>query len=346
MALAFFSRLYDTLQAFRGIDPTFIPDDHVPGKDLTGKWIIITGGNSGIGFEAAKSFSKWGANIIFACREPPAYEQHPKDAVNICSEISQTESHSSIIEWWEIDLTELKSVELFCQKWLATDRTLDILCNNAGVPAGDPTRMTNDGFQWTHQINLLAPVLMTLRLLPSLAKSAEPRIICTVSAALHQGQLDFENFNGGPNQVSDYNNNKLFFQMWIAEMQSRFLRCPEYLHITINGVNPGLVLTPIWRSTRDGKSIVDFLKRWCGITPRQGSFAITYAATSPELGPDHSKQGVGAPNGRGGGRYFNRVWEAPAKHYCNDLDARLVLWAKLNEELYLKEKGLLSGLGA
>ena len=199
----------------------------------------------------------------------------------------------------------------------------------------------------TPQINLLAPVLTTLRLLPSLSKSAEPRIICTVSAAHHRGQLDFDRFNGGSELVLDYSNNKLFFQMWVAEMQSRFLKHPEYLHITINGVNPGMVRTSIWENVKKVDSpSYRFLMWHCSVSAKQGSFAITHAATNPEFGPDPKKQNVGAPYGRGGGKYINRVWEAPAKSCCEDRAARLRVWALLNEELCLEEKGLLEVLGA
>lgn len=87
------------------------------------------------------------------------------------------------------------------------------------------------------------------------------------------------------------------------------------------------------------------LLRYIAITPQQGSSAITHAATSPELGPDPKRQNVGASNGRGGGKYINRIWEASPKFECNDPDARSKLWIKLDEELYLREKGLITTLG-
>jgi hypothetical protein len=144
---------------------------------------------------------------------------------------------------------------------------------------------------------------------------------------------------------SDYANNKLFFQMWIVEMQDRFLKSREYMHITINGINPGFVNSGIWNSVKsDG--FLKSIRHYFAITPQQGSIAITHVATSPEFGPDPNKQGVGAPNGRGGGKYINRIWEAPAQSYCNDRDARLRLWTKLDAELHLQEKGLLEILGS
>lgn len=145
-----------------------------------------------------------------------------------------------------------------------------------------------------------------------------------------------------------YPNNKLYFQMWVAELQSRLLKHPEYLHITINGVHPGFVASNIWNilEGRDGSGLVlNFLLRYVAITPQQGSLAITHAATSPVFGPDPKKQGVGVENGRGGGLYINRIWEAPSQWHCADLDARSRLWVKLDEELHLEEKGLLDVLG-
>lgn len=137
--------------------------------------------------------------------------------------------------------------------------------------------------------------------------------------------------------------------MWVAELQSRFLKHPEYRHITVNGVNPGYVASGIWNTIDDATDfmgrVLKILLPYISITPQQGSFAITQAATSPELGPDPEKQYVGASNGRGGGKYINRIWEARPHSLCNDTNARLRLWIKLDEELHLQEKGLLEVLG-
>ncbi|KAJ5868817.1 hypothetical protein N7534_003370 [Penicillium rubens] len=325
-------------------------DQHVPGTNLTDKWIIISGSNNGVGFEAAKSFASWGANLILACREPPAWEQHPTAAVNECKDLAAAHGHSSTIEWWPIDMADLGSVDAFCQRWLQCDRALHILCNNAGIAESTvQTRITKDGFQLVHQVNFLSHVLLTLRLLPSLARSAEPRIICTTSCYHHLGVFDLDRVNGKQSwKGNDYQNNKLYFQMWVAEMQSRLLKHPEYIHITINGVHPGFVASGIWEGLEDaGKAPggLGLLLRYVAITSQQGGLAIAHAATGLEFGPDPKTQGVGAENGHGGGKYINRIWEAPAKSYCNDPEARSRLWTKLDEELGLQEKGLLTVLG-
>ncbi|KAH8647703.1 hypothetical protein BX600DRAFT_490271 [Xylariales sp. PMI_506] len=346
MASAVFSKLYNLLQAVRGGNITTLTSKDVPGADLRGKWIVISGSNNGIGFEAAKSFAAWGANLILACREPPDWELHPKAAADECRKIASTHGHKSTIEWWEVDMADLSSVEAFCQRWLDSDRALDILCNNAGTGSTAHDRMTKDGFQLVHQVNLLSQVLVTLRLLPSLARSAEPRIVCTTSCFHHLGIVDLEHVNCGPDMSgNDYTNNKLYFQMWITELQSRFLKHSEYLHITVHGVNPGYVASGIWKSIRPediSGQFLGFLAPYLAITPEQGSFAITHAATSPKLGPDPKTQSVGSSQGGGGGKYINRIWEAPPHPDCANTEARLRLWIKLDEELHLQEKSLLS----
>lgn len=348
------------------MNPATFTDKDIPGANLVGKWIIITGSNNGIGFETAQTFAKWGANLILACRDPPAREIHPNEAVKRIKQIAEENGHQSTIEWWKIDMANFKSIEDFAQRWLEADRPLDILCNNAGI-AAPPTghRFTADGFEFIHQVgllklmlqytdltfqvNLLSHVLLTLRLLPSIARSPEPRIICTTSCTHHTGILDLKHFDCGPDMRGrSYANNKLYYQMWIAELQSRFLKHPEYLHITINGVHPGFVASGIWNALKSAgimDGVLKFLLRFLAIDPKQGSYSIANAATHPVFGPDPKTQGAGAVEGRGGGKYINRIWEAPPKVHVRDPEARAAVWKKLNEELDLQEKGLLAVLG-
>lgn len=144
--------LHDLFQAVGGADRTILTDQHVPGADLRGKWIAISGSNNGVGFEAAKSFAAWGANLILACREPPAWELHPTAAVKECKDLAEAQGHSSTIEWWELYMADLSSVEAFCRRWLECDRALDILCNNAGIATAANPHMTKDGYQLVHQV--------------------------------------------------------------------------------------------------------------------------------------------------------------------------------------------------
>jgi NAD(P)-dependent dehydrogenase (short-subunit alcohol dehydrogenase family) len=333
----------------------------VPDVDLSGKWVIISGSNNGIGREAALQFAKWGANVILACRNPPPKEIPPDKVVEECLGAAKENGHKkSTIEWWELDCAKLKSVEAFAQRWMDTRRALDILCNNAGIgssPGGSKVFKTEDGFEITHQVNFLSHVLLTLRLLPSLARAPAPRIVCTTSCFHYHGKFNVSNFNNelgltGTEGVGFYPNNKLYFQVWLTELQRRMLQHEQYRHITINGVHPGYVDSGIWipnteggwftrLKTRVAKASAHFL----GINPQQGSLAILHGATSFEAGPDPKVQGVGEKGGKGGGRYFNRIWEETPMPHTKDADCRQRVWRKVNDELKLQEAGLLDVLG-
>lgn len=140
-------------QGARGLEGSEIT---LPDVDLRGKWIVITGGNNGIGREAALRFASWGANIILGCRPPPPHEKHPDVTVSDCTASARAAGHeSSVIEWWHCDMTDFSTVEAFAKRWLATGRALDILCNNAGIGrtrSGKLTK-TKDGFEIVHQVS-------------------------------------------------------------------------------------------------------------------------------------------------------------------------------------------------
>lgn len=134
-----------------------LTDADVPPVDLTGKWILISGANNGIGKEAALTFASWGANIVLACRDPRSSEGHPLEAVDACKALAKSNGHLSTIEWWKYDATDLSTVDALAQRWLDTGRPLDVLCNNAGVgssPSMTATvSLTKDGFEFVHQVS-------------------------------------------------------------------------------------------------------------------------------------------------------------------------------------------------
>ncbi|TID21620.1 short-chain dehydrogenase TIC 32 [Venturia nashicola] len=335
-----------------------VPEEDL--KSVQGKWIILSGSNNGIGREAAIAFAQNGANLVLACRDPPPHETHPEAVVTECLEAAKKRGHyKTSIEWWPIDSSKLSTVEAFCTRWLDTGRALDILCNNAGIgssPGGNKVFKTQDGFEIVHQVNLLSHVLITLRLLPSLAKAPAPRVVCTTSCFHYLGKFDLRNFNGGDGAIVGegvqlYQNNKLYFQVWLTELQRRLLLHPEYKHITVNGVHPGYVNSGIWNVNSNSfltpviSSVLKTMSYFLGINPQQGSLCLLHAATSLTAGPDPEVQGVGVHGGKGGGRYFSRIWEEEPMPHTRDADCRMRVWRKVNDELKLQEKGLLDVLG-
>lgn len=244
------------------------------------------GGNNGIGKEAALQFATWGANLILACRDPPPHETHPNAVIAECRELANAAGHEkSQLEWWTVNFADLSSVEAFASRWLETKRPLSILCNNAGMgstPNPVPFK-TKDGFEMIHQVNFLSHVLLTLRLLPSLAQAEEPRIVCSTSCYHYVGTFDISNFNGKPGDpdganLQYYQNNKLYFQIWLTELQHRLLEHEQYRKITINGYHPGYVNSGIWTLAMAKESwwawaiqcVLKTMAYFIAITPQQG----------------------------------------------------------------------------
>ena len=329
------SPLWTNWQSLKG---THFRNLTVKPTDLQGRRIILTGGNNGIGLEAAVQFAAWGAHVVLGCRpNPPRTEVSPDDAVKRCLDAARKAGHSKVqIEHWECDMASLESVNKFAQRYLATGHPLDILCNNAGMTSGfGKPVITNDGFEIVHQVNFLSHTLMTLTLLPALAKATSPRIVCTTSCMQYFGIFDLEgNANSGKNA---YPNNKLYFQTWLTELQCRLLKNPAYSHIVAHGVHPGYVQTGIWQTDL---SKMEFLERslnqllpYIGINAQQGSLTIVHAATAEEgnLQPIDQLEGTGFL--RGGAKYFNRTWEETPMPQTRDRDCRRQVWEFVGGEL-------------
>ncbi|KAI1906964.1 hypothetical protein LOZ53_005007 [Ophidiomyces ophidiicola] len=323
--------------AWKTLKGTYGATVTVPEVNLSHKWVLITGSNNGIGREAAIQFAKSGANLVLACRQPPSYETHPEQAVEDCKAAAGECGGQQVIEWWECDMADLASVEALAKRWNETNRPLDILVNNAGIaqPQGKVV-LTRDGFEICHQVNLLSHALLTLSLLPSIAQASSPRIICTTSCLHYWGAYDLSNSNSGDNA---YANNKLYFQIWLSELQLRLLRRPDYDHIVVHGVHPGYVKTGIFRHINDGNEasmgmallswILPRLLVWVGIDSQQGCLAIFNAATAPEFG----LQVDSVDELRGGAKYFNRLWVDDPSPYTRDATSREEVWEFILDEL-------------
>ncbi|KAG0645470.1 Retinol dehydrogenase 13 [Hyphodiscus hymeniophilus] len=342
------SLLWCTWQLLRGMNPRHLT---IPDADLRGKWVLLTGGNSGIGREASLQFAKWGANIILGCRQPPPHEMHPDVAVEEYKAAALAAGHEgTVIQWWEVDMGSLESVEAFAKRWLAKECALDILANNAGLGGyvGD-TKHTIDGFELVHQVNFLSHVYLTMWLLPSLSKARQPRIICTTSNMQYLGTFDLTNTTRGKGA---YPNNKLYFQTWLTELQDRMSKHASCEHVVIQGVHPGFVASNIWNLPSNNvkwseriAGRLSLLFGWFGIDPQQGSLSITHAATAAEAGSNLPELLDGMKLGRGGGRFFNRIWDEVPMPQTKDPECRQMIWDLVSRELKLEEKGLLNDLG-
>ncbi|MBW2255631.1 MAG: SDR family NAD(P)-dependent oxidoreductase, partial [Deltaproteobacteria bacterium] len=151
--------------------------------DLTGKLAVVTGANSGIGFETARALALHGARVVLACRNP----QKGEEAVARL----RSESSEARVEFLQLDLSSLASVSDFASALNQRFDWLDMLVNNAGVMM-PPHGTTEDGFELQFGTNHLGHFALTGRLLPLLRATPGARVV-TVSSVVHrQGRMNFD----------------------------------------------------------------------------------------------------------------------------------------------------------
>jgi len=154
--------------------------DQVP--DQSGRTVIVTGSNSGIGYQAALALAKRKARVVLACRN----QEKAKAAV----ERIQVEVPTASLVSLPLDLADLSSVAAFSDAFRSAHRQLDILINNAGVMAL-PKRRTKDGFEMQFGTNHLGHFALTGRLLDLLLATPGSRVV-NVSSMAHQfGRIRF-----------------------------------------------------------------------------------------------------------------------------------------------------------
>ena len=186
--------------------PHMCPDELLT-KDLSGRAIVITGANSGIGFETAKQLAKQGAHVVFACRRVDEGQSQAKAIV--------AEFPSASVECKRLDLGDLGSVREFAKELLTERDSLSGLINNAGV-MNTPDKKTANGFEMQFGVNHLGHFLLTELLLPALKKGAPSRIV-NVSSCYH----DRAQGRDGRIHIDDPNYEKRPYDGWEAYAQSK-----------------------------------------------------------------------------------------------------------------------------
>ena len=169
--------------------------------DLSGRTIVITGGNSGIGFEAAKASLANGARVIIACRDA-------EKAQKACAAVREMSS-SGTIEAVALDLASLASVRACADELTKRCPQLDVLVNNAGVMA-IPKRETEDGFEMQFGTNHLGHFALSALLYPLLGQAPGARIVTVSSLAHNFGFLNLADLHG-----------RWLYDPWLAYGQSK-----------------------------------------------------------------------------------------------------------------------------
>lgn len=239
--------------------------------DLTGKKVIITGGNSGIGLHAATKLAAKGAHVIIAARNKERAEESIKEIKKRFKDAS--------CEYIPLDLTSFKSIQKFIGTIKLNHPVIDILINNAGVIMQDPRNISKEGFDPHIATNCLGHFLLTNGLLECLKKSKKARIVTVASMAEKLGLLDVDNFaeDNVPGWLS-YTYSKVATLVNSYEL-NRKLQDAGLNHITSVASHPGLTNTESPQITGLNKVIVNGI----GMPIEKGALSLLVAATNDEL---------------------------------------------------------------
>ena len=298
--------------------------DDIP--DQSGKTVLVTGGNSGLGYETVLQLARKGARVLLAVRDrgrgTAALERLGAEAPGNQAELAQ------------IDLADLTSVERFAAGFLAGGEDLDLLINNAGVMAIPHRETTAQGYERQFGTNHLGHFALTGRLLPALARRPGSRVV-TVSSNRHKSAkgIDFDDLQAehGYRPWGAYDQSKLANAMFVLELGRR-LRAAG-LDIVSAGAHPGFAHTNLQVSgpRSGGTSLVargmGLATRLFAQPARDGALPTLYAATAANV---HGGDYFG-PDGPGEmrGHHPKLVQFSAAAH---DQAAAARLWA-VSEEL-------------
>nr|XP_969508.2 PREDICTED: uncharacterized protein LOC657996 [Tribolium castaneum] len=239
---------------------------------LVGKTAIITGANTGIGFETALDFAKRGARVILACRD----EKRAEDARY--KVIEETGNKNVVVKL--INMSSFNSVREFAKEINETEDRLDILVNNAGA-GGIGDKKSKDGHVLLMQINYFSSFLLTHLLIGLLKKTKGSRVINVSSmVAKYAKNFDVSNVDKYPGIVTVYYYSKLCNILFTKELARRL----EGTEVTTYSLHPGAVKTELYRHAKNGyKLLFQFLTNIFFKTSEEGAQTTIYCSVTKRI---------------------------------------------------------------
>jgi retinol dehydrogenase-12 len=209
--------------------------------DLTGRTIVVTGGNTGLGKETCIRLAKLGADVIIGSRS----QKRGADAAEEVRALLNTEKVTSMV----LDLSSMKSIQSFAKDFQSKHDRLDVLVNNAGVMAIPTRELTTDGFEKQMGINHFGHFHLTSLLLPQIKAAGkitgDARVI-NLSSMAHQIAFDGMNWDDLQSEKEydpwkAYGQSKLANVLFTRELQKRLAGSAETAGVSTAAVHPGNV---------------------------------------------------------------------------------------------------------
>jgi NAD(P)-dependent dehydrogenase (short-subunit alcohol dehydrogenase family) len=290
---------------------------------LGGKVAVVTGANSGVGFEMARELARKGATVVLACRD----EAKGNRAIARI----RAEQPGALLELIRLDLANLTSVRRFATNFAQTHPTLNILCNNAGVMA-IPYLKTADGYEMQFGTNHLGHFALTGLLLATLRATPGARMVTVSSSAHHRGQINFDDLQSEQRYEPwrAYAQSKLANLLFTYELERKFEAArvdalsvaahPGYAATNLHTAGPRLSGSPLMERIMQVGNLVVAQSAALGALP------LLYAATAPDVrGGDYIGPG-------GFMAYRGHPVKVQSNAASHDQAAAARLWA-LSEEL-------------
>jgi NAD(P)-dependent dehydrogenase (short-subunit alcohol dehydrogenase family) len=254
-----------------------------------GRRAVITGANSGIGFETALALAQKGAELILPART----QAKADDAVaRILKQVPDARLNAEIL-----DLGSQASVHAFARRVIQRfpGQSLDLLINNAGVMALPKRELTEDGFERQFATNYLGPFALTALLLPSMKQIAGSRVVTVSSSASKQGRIELDNLQSERSykpMSQAYAQSKLADLIFTLELQRRLTAAGSPVLTT--AAHPGYAVTNLQADhLRLGlKMLITAMKPFLSQDAAHGALPTLYAAVALEAvaggyyGPD------------------------------------------------------------
>ena len=277
--------------------------------DQTGRTILITGANSGLGLRSAEALAAKGARVLLGCRNA--------ERAATALEAVKAKATGAAPEVRSLDLQSLASVRE-CAAALSDELdALDVLMNNAGIMAV-PKAVTEDGFESQLGTNHLGHFALTGLLLPTLLQALEPRVVNVSSNAHKMGRMQFDDLFFERRRYSRwraYGQSKLANLLFTSELQRQAVE--HCTSLTAVAAHPGYAATNLTSGPAIGaallKPVLAVADRFAGQPDHMGALPQLYATTMPDVladdywGPDGIREQRGHPTRVGRTRHAQRA---------------------------------------
>ncbi|KAF7354228.1 NAD-binding protein [Mycena venus] len=268
--------------------------------DLHGKVVLVTGGNTGIGYTTIQMLVRKGAKVYMGARNSAR-------AAEAIERLKVENMGDGSVHWLELDLSDPRLASKAAKEFLERENRLDILINNAGLQSNvHPFKLTADGLLDIMVINHISPFVLTEALLPLMKRTAaqpgsDVRIV-NVTSYRHtdtapetlatKDSLNLNLGNSMTGKVNTYGHTKLANILHIKALQTQL--DAEGVRITCLAPHPGIIDTQGVQRALEAAPLSWFLTRV--VKPlffkssRHGAMPVAFAAAGPEVvGPQHER---------------------------------------------------------